>query len=192
MTTQPFEPAAPEPEPIPDSIPDPITETVSGQATAPGRKAARSSQLLVNGVLAIAFAVLIGGVGFAVGRATTPAVGSANPGTNQELQGGIGFPGTQDRTGQVPGDDDLGRRLGQGGLSLQGTVVSMSATSLTLKLADGQAVYVAINSGTGYHRQADASASDVAAGSTVIVNVSGSGPDAQGGGPTAGSVTIVK
>ena len=191
MTTEPFEPAAPEAEPVPDSGDDPITERVAGRATSPRTKASRSSRVLVNGILAIAFAVLIGGVGFAAGRATSPASGGANPGTNQGLQGGLGVPGGQDRTG-FPGDDDLGRRLGQGGLSLQGTVVSITSTSLTLKLADGQTLDVAITSSTGYHRQAAASASDVAAGSTVIVGVSGIRPDAQGSGPTAGSITIVK
>ena len=40
----------------------------------------------------------------------------------------------------------------------------MSDTSLTLKLANGQTVVIAIGSGTGYHRQADATAGDVTAG----------------------------
>jgi len=199
MTTEPFEPAAPEPDPIPETVPtaDAAPATVAVQPGAPAArpKGARSSGVLVNAILAAAFIVLVGGVGFAVGRATTPA--AAAPGSNSTLQGGVGFPNgdgqAQGGPGQFPGDaggDDLGRL--RGGLSIQGTVVSISSTSITLKLADGRTVDVAITSSTGYHRQAAASAGDVTAGSTVIVNVAGLGPNAQGSGPTAGSITIVK
>lgn len=49
----------------------------------------------------------------------------------------------------------------------------------------------AITSATSYHRQADATSADVAAGARVIVNVTGIGPGRQADGATAGSITIV-
>jgi hypothetical protein len=190
MTTEPFEPVAPEPEPIPEAMPAHPAIATAGTA--------RSARLLVNGVLAVAFAVLIGGVAFAAGRATAPATSGAAARTNAVLQDGGGLPAgdgqrAQDGTGRFPGgfggDDGFGRR-GLGG-SIQGTVVSISSTSLTIKLADGRTVDIAIDSGTGYHRQADATAGDVSAGSTVIVNLGGLASNGQGTGPTASSITIV-
>jgi hypothetical protein len=83
----------------------------------------------------------------------------------------------------------LGRR-GLGG-SIQGTVVSISSSSITIKLADGQTVDIAVDSGTGYHRQADATAGDVTTGSTVVVNLGGIASNGRGSGPTASSITIV-
>ena len=50
---------------------------------------------------------------------------------------------------------------------------------------------VAIGANTVYHRQADAAASDVTTGSSVIVDVTGLRPDAAGANPTAGSITLV-
>ena len=196
MTSQPFEPATPEPDPLPEGDVTGTAETSVINAGPPGASpnTARSSRLLVNGILGVAFAVLIGGVGFAAGRATTPAA-ATNPGSNGPLQGGIGAQGrigAQGGVGQFPGgpgDDDIGRF--RGAASLKGTVVSITSSSLTLKLDNGRTVEVAIDATTGYHRQADASASDVTTGSTVIVNVTGLDPGAQGSGPTAAGVTIV-
>ena len=189
MTTEPFEPVAPEPDPFPDVAPVAATTVATG--------AARSSRLLVNGVLAVAFAVLIGGIGFAAGRATAPATPASQ--SNSALRGAAGLPngngqGAQNGTDRVPGgfggdDGGFGRR-GPGG-TIQGTVVSLSSSALTLRLAGGQTVTIAIDSGTGYHRQADATAADVTAGSTVIVNLGGAGANGQAAGPTASSITIV-
>ena len=190
MTTEPFEPTAPEPDPLPEADPRPApvagTTAVRPGLPAAHGKAGASSRLLVNGILAVAFAVLIGGVGFAVGRATTPPT-VTTPGGDSALQGGFGA--RDGGAGQFPGDDDAFRL--RGSASIEGTVVSVSSSSMTLKLSDGRTVTVAITASTGYHRQADASASDVTTGSKVIVGVAGLGPDSQGSGPTAGSITIV-
>ena len=189
MTTEPFEPVAPEP----DSLPEPVA------APSQAAQSARSSRLLVNAVMAVAFAVLVGSLGFVAGRATAPVAGAPNPRSNPSLQGGNGVPGgndpgAQDGTGRFPGgfggDDGVGRRGALGG-SVEGTVVSMSSTALTIQLAGGQTVDIAVDSGTGYHRQAGATAADVTTGSTVIVTLGGIASTGQGSGPTASSITVV-
>jgi hypothetical protein len=52
---------------------------------------------------------------------------------------------------------------------------------MTVQLADGQTVEVALGSSTTYHNQTSASSSDIAAGDTVQVQVSGG----NGAGPNA-------
>ena len=152
---------------------------------------------MVNAVLAAAFVVLVGGVAFAAGRATAPAsTAGVDDAANGLLDGGF-RPG--DANGQAPvgpgglgDDDDAGGRLGPafGAMSIEGTVRAIDADSMTIELADGGTVEVAIDSDTDYHRQADASASDVSTGTTVIVGLDGLRLR-DGAGVTAGDVTIV-
>jgi hypothetical protein len=153
---------------------------------------------VVNGVLAAAFVILVGGVAFAAGRATAPATtAGADDASNGLLDGGF-RPG--DANGQVPvgpggladDDDDAIGRLGPafGAVSVEGTVRAIDADSMTIELANGSTIEIAIDSGTDYHRRADASASDVSAGTTVIVRLDGLRLR-DGAGATAGDVTIV-
>jgi hypothetical protein len=208
MTTESFQPAAPEPDPLPE------TERLSLSPPAGVGRISGSSRLLVNGVLVVAFVVLVGGIGFAAGRATAsegiggstlagarsgfddqngpranggPAPVAPNGGAPNGAAPNVGFaPGVN-----AGGGDDIGPRFGFGGLSLQGKVSAVTANSITITLPDGRTATIATNASTGYHRQGSASSSDVTSGSTVIVSVTGVRRDGQGGAPTAGSITIV-
>jgi len=198
-----FRPVEPEPapsfEPEPSLLVGPIgseqgptTVALSGARPATTRR----TRLVVNGVLAAAFVVLVGGVAFAAGRATASVTAAGvDDAANGFLDGGV-RPG--DANGQAPigpgglGDDDLAGRFGPGlGVaSLQGTVQSIDADSITIELADGSTIEIAIDSGTDYHRQAEASASDVSAGTTIVVGLDGLGLR-DGSDATASDVTIV-
>jgi hypothetical protein len=223
VTSEPFQPVEPEPDPLPAAAPPPPSAAPppSQASTTPpppaayapppyvplptypvggARAASGPSRTVLYGVIAVVLALMIGGLGFALGRLTAPhPAGLVNGripaglqfqnGDDGQLRPGNGFqaPGNVGPFSASPG---FGVR-GFGGGSLQGTVVSMSSTTLTIKLANGQTVDLAITPSTGYHRQSDATAGDVTAGTTVIVNVTGVTRGAQGATGTAGSVTIV-
>ena len=77
---------------------------------------------------------------------------------------------------------------GAGGLSISGTVDSIGADSVTIKTSTGNTITVGLNSSTTYHQQADATSSDVTAGKTVILQLSGGGfgrGNGNAGGPNA-------
>ena len=90
------------------------------------------------------------------------------------------------------GGDGGGLRgvFGAGGATIEGTVESVSAGTLTLKLASGQTIQIALSGTTTYHSQAAATSSDVQSGGTVLVRVQierGQGSTS----PSATDVTIV-
>ncbi len=176
-----FVPTAPEPEPVP-------TEAVPMTSVLPGSSRPAGAGW-VNVALAIAIAMAIGGIGFAAGRMTAPstlpvsAAGSGPTFGNGTGPGGGGF-------GGFGGDDGGFRRELGSGASVQGTVQSVSNGVLTLKLASGGTIQIALNGTTTYHSQAAATSSDVQAGGTVIVRlqlVRGQGTAT----PQATDVTIV-
>ena len=78
---------------------------------------------------------------------------------------------------------------------------SVSPDSVTIRTADGTTVTVGLDSSTTYHSAAAATASDVTAGATVKLQVTGGfRPGGDGGGTgangavtlgTAGDITIV-
>jgi hypothetical protein len=145
--------------------------------------------MLVNVVLGIALVVAVGGVAFAVGRASAPATAAAARtgfGTNgQGLLPGTGGPNASG----APGG---GFGAAAGGLSIQGTVTAVGADSITLELANGQTVTIPTNAQTTYHQREAATPAAVTDGSTVIVQLeggrgafnNGNGNGGQGGGPT--------
>lgn len=173
----------------PATEPVPPAPVVTGGGRTAARPASRSGKL-VNAALGAALVVAVGGAAFAVGRATTPAT----------TTGGLpdGLRGQFPNASFAPGGG-LGQRFG-GGLSLEGTVVSVDGDSLELETADGRTIEVALDAGTDYHAQVDASGSDVTSGASVIVRLTGGdggpgGPAASGApgltGGTASEVTIV-
>ena len=183
-----FTPAPPEPAPV---------------ASSPKR---RSGGRWLNVALGVALAVAIGGVAFAVGRSTAPA--SAATGFPGVIANGTGPRGSFAPGAGNGGPTFVGGGFGAGGgLTLNGTVESVDADSITIKTANGQTIEVATGADTTYHTQAPASASDVKEGSTVQVQLDFAGrgngnggnggfrPNASGAptGPigTAGSVTVV-
>lgn len=165
---------------------------------APVARRSRGARLL-NVALAGAVALAIAGVAFAAGRLTAPPSVTAGNFPN----GGGFFRGGNGEGGGQNGQNGTGGRgafLQGGGVTIEGTVESVSATTLTLKTASGQAIQVALNGSTTYHAQTDATASDVTAGGKVLVRLQLGGGNANGGpgasgnpgtGPTAGDVTVV-
>jgi hypothetical protein len=176
-----FEPASAT-EPIPPAAPAP------SQPVAPARPAVRArGATILNGVLAVAVALAIGGVAFAAGRLTAPAAAAGafgNGGPGQFFGNGNGN-GNGGNRGN--GQGAAGGFLAGGGITLEGTVESIDATTLTLKTASGQTIQIALGGTTTYHAQSDASASDVTTGKTVLVRLDGRGGFRGGPQSTAGT-----
>ena len=208
IVPQSFDPAPPEPmaaSSVPTSPVAPSPVTAAPPPVVPARKSSGGGRWL-NVVLGVAFAVAIAGVAFAVGRTTAPA--SAATGASRGGFVGGQFPGGSfaPRASGQPGSGrgGFGGAFGGGagaGLTVSGTVVSVSGDTMTLKTASGATIEVATGPSTTYDTQAPASASDVAAGKTVEVqlDITGGGgfgrPNASGApaGPagTANSITVV-
>ena len=134
----------------------------------------RSNGRWINALVALAVLVFVGGITFAIGRGTAPAQ-AAGPLAGQ-------FPSGSFNPGGLPG----GLFGGQGSRLITGKVASTNGSTMTLTTADGQTVTVVL-SGTTYHSQSTATASDVTQGATVQVTAQGlGGPGgANGGNPQA-------
>ena len=171
-------------------------------AILPAAKKSSGGGRWLNVILAIAAAVAIGGVAFAAGRTTAPV--SATTGNGRGNFGGA-FPGGSfaPRASGAPGFGRGGLGDGFGaGLTVSGTVVSVSGDTMSIKTASGQTIEVTTGPSTTYNTQSPANSSDVTAGKTVQVQLDIAGgaggfgrPNASGApaGPsgTASSVTVV-
>ena len=153
---------------------------------AVARKSRSGSAL--NVVLGGALVLAVAGVAFATGRMTAPAPTG--------LAGGQlpnGRPGGQVITGAdgKPAGGPAG--LVSGGPTIEGTVESVTATTLTIKTASGETVQIALDDTTTYHAQSDASSDDVATGGKVLVRVNLRAPGGSGSvtNPSASDVTVV-
>ena len=167
-------PAAPATAPLAHTVSTPPPPVI-----APAKKGDRTFRVL----LAVGLLVAVGGVTFAVGRATAPAAAASTP-------GGFGNGGfTNGGTGNGgAGAAGLGRGGFGGGVLVTGTVDSMSGTTMTLKEANGSTVTVNLASATTYHAQAAAIAADVTTGKKVQVQVAIAGAfGAPGASPEAGA-----
>jgi hypothetical protein len=211
--------AAPEPAPVPVQPVAAAPVAAGVAASGGGAPATRGSARLLNAVLGVAVLVAVAGIAFAVGRTTAPAGagsvasltdpnagGGAGSGNGQGPLGGQGPGAGFDLNGNGGGPDDDGDGVGRGpfggfgaSIGISGTVQSVSADSVTISLPDGTAVTFGIDGSTTYHLQADATASDVTVGSTVIVDPAGGFRPGRGTGNgtdgltlgTAGSITVV-
>lgn len=205
-TTERFQPAPPEPGPVPQLDPVPVPVSVR-----PRPSGGSNGSRLLNLALGAALLIAAAGVAFAAGRATAPAGTTGAAGA----PGGASVPGAQGGNGGfgnddgglrgngsfpagVPGDGDGGFRDGLGafggGLTIEGTVDSVTAGSVTIKLASGRTITVGLDSSTTYHQQTSAAAGDVQAGKSVILRLAGGfRPDGNGSGTlgTASDVTVV-
>ena len=202
-----FSPAAPEPDLVPVSVapvsPAPVSPT-------PVRRSSAGSSRVLNLALGLAVLVAVGGVAFAVGRASAPATAGTATIVGQNGTGvpGNGLPGGSFDPNGVPGGERPGGFTGRGGfgglgggLVIEGTVDSIAADSVTIRTADGTTVTVGLDGSTTYHSAAPATASDVTAGATVKLQVTGGlrpGGNGNGNGNggavtlgTAGDITIV-
>jgi hypothetical protein len=177
--------SGPAPTPVPAPSPAPVV--------VPKKKGGN----LTNVLLVVAAVIAIGGVAFAVGRATAPtAAASGFRGGNGQFPGGQGF---IPNGSFAPGQGGQGGFGGDRALTISGTVKSIDGTTMTITTANGNETRIDI-SGTTYHSQAAATAADVKAGSSVAVEVTGFGgfrgrPDASAGpgasaAPVAGTGTI--
>ena len=162
-----------------------VAQTPVARAQVRARPPRRSGS--TTALLVVAALVAFGGVGFAIGHAT----GGQSSDTTQN---GNFDPGQFPNASGLPGD---GLRGGFGGGTVTGTVVSVSADSITVKLASGSTVTVATGASTTYHNQTAGSSADLSAGQTVQVQTAGGGaaPNASaspstGNNRTATDVTI--
>ncbi|MGH9888252.1 MAG: hypothetical protein ACREBE_22150, partial [bacterium] len=165
--SQAIEPQFVEPEPAAAGFapPSPSAPSPSGSSAAPARSRANAARLL-NLALIGALVLAVAGVGFATGRMTAPAqaasIGTGRLGGDGFVRNGYGQFGTgQFGNGGGQGPVGIG---GAGGLTIEGTVESVTGTTMTIKTADGQTQQVALDASTTYHAQTDASSDDVATG----------------------------
>lgn len=196
--TPPIEPAPAAAAPPITPAPGPAIEPVRPVMTAPRRS---SSGRWLNLLLGVAAAVAIGGIAFAVGRSTAPV---AAAGFNRGLGNGGNFVqrSFDPNASFAPGRGGNGGLFGAGGLTVEGTVTSVTSDTLMLTTADGRTIEVKLGADTDYHQQAAGSASDVTTGSKVSVQldlagrVQGNGGQGGNGGAngptgTASDVTVV-
>ena len=142
--------------------------------SAPQKRRSRSVPVL----LSFAAVVAVAGLCFTFGRVSAPAGTTSAAGQSGAPNGFAGA-----NASGAPGDFG-----GFGGsASVTGTVVSVSGSSMTIQLTDGQTVQIAIGSSTTYHNQTAATSSNVAAGDTVQVQVSGGNDGANAGASSAAS-----
>lgn len=160
----------------------PVLEPV--QPTSPTMPALRrKSNRTGNLLLAVAGIVAIAGIAFAAGRFTAPAA-AVTPGN-----GNFGlFPGGSFDPGSFPGGQggpgQGGPGAGFGNATLRGEVTAVSDSSITLELQNGSTIDVPIDESTDYQAATEATPSEVAVGSSVLVQPSdvsftpGTGPGA--------------
>jgi hypothetical protein len=162
----------------------PVPPTASAMPIAPPAKR-RSSGRWLNVVLAIAACIAIGGVAFAIGRGTASASTASgnnrggfitNGNGNGQRPFGSFAPGGNGGNGFIRGGFG-----GGGGITLSGTVESVTADSITIKTANGQTVTIGTGASTTYHTQTPATASDVTTGKTVQVQLGFNGARGNGG-----------
>ena len=176
---------------------EPAVEPVRPIVTAPRRS---SSGRWLNVLLGVAAAVAIGGVAFAVGRSSAP-VNAAGFGRGP-ADGPFVSRTFDPNASFAPGRGGNGALFGAGGLTVEGTVQSVTGDTLTITTADGRTMEVSLGADTEYHRQAAGSASDVTTGSKVSVQLDlagrvqgngGQGGDgaANGSAGTASDVTVI-
>ncbi|MDP9270132.1 MAG: DUF5666 domain-containing protein [Chloroflexota bacterium] len=183
---------SPEPQATPPTPPGSAPATPSAGSfsppptfTAPVIPVRRRASLLTTALLVGAAAVAVAGISFAVGRVTAPA--SAVAAANGRQFPGLGNGGANGANGGNGGGTFRG---GFGGVGIRGTVTAVDGSTITVKLANGQEIKVQTDSSTTYHQQTSGSASDVASGKSVIVQIQpGSGGFGGGGGTgTTGAI----
>jgi hypothetical protein len=160
-------PAEAAPTEIPTGLHEaPPVERIQRRSTSrpPARRSGSTTAMLMLSAL-----VALGGIGFAVGRATSNG-STGNQTSNGAAAGNFGADGSFEPGQFRPGTSGAPDFRGvAGSTTVTGTVESVSADSMTVRLADGQTVTIALGSSTTYHGQTSATSSQVTTGSTVVV-----------------------
>jgi hypothetical protein len=164
---------APGEEPRIEPVPTPLAPRLPSTVRV---KAGTSTSRVANLLLGLAVVVAIGGIAFAAGRFTAPvAAAGSNGGTGRQFtgNGGLqgGFGNGNGGAGGFPGGGFL-----RGSAVLDGTIVAVTADSLTLRLGDGAngqgiEIKIPLTSSTAVHTQANASIDDLVTGQTVLVQL---------------------
>ncbi len=174
-------------EPAPVGPVPPVTPT-------PVVKPKGKSGGLANALLVVAALIAVGGITFAIGRATAPAAASSAV-TSGSGRFGVG-PGGSFDPGTLPAGAGAGG-FGDRTMTVAGTVKSLDGATLVITTSSGTETTIDV-SGSTYHAQSPATAGDVTAGTEVSVSVTGFGgrrrpgasaaPDASAA-PGMGSIT---
>jgi hypothetical protein len=151
-------------EPLIDEVGTTSAEAWKRLPPRPPARAQRAGSVPL--LLAASALVALGGVSFAIGHLTSNG-GSSTVQTAAFRASASGAPGF--------GAGASGAGVAGGTATISGTVVSATADSMTLQLANGQTVTIATDPSTTYHGQTSAASSAVTTGSTVIVQTSGIG-----------------
>jgi Domain of unknown function (DUF5666) len=143
--------------------------------------------------LAVAAVVAVGALAFLGGRLTAPAAAATDTsgftGPNGGFQPPEGF--EPPAGGGFPGGNPGGSLGGGAGLSVEGTITQVDSDTITVELENGQTVTVTIGDETSVSHEEPADRDDLAAGTTVRVQVDAQGLVDGGEDLEAGSVTIV-
>lgn len=186
--TRPVAPPSTEPVAPTDRVgaATPTTPVAPVVALAPRAKSGGVLNLLLIGAAILA----VGGVTFAIGRATAP------PSTQPRTGGFTGGPAVRADGSFAPGAGGPRGLVTDGGLAIDGTVTSVDADSITLTLENGEEMTFVLDGDTTFREATDATAADVAVGDKVSVKADAGGRVRGGDGGsttadlTAGDVTV--
>ena len=188
---------------------DPIPSSPAAPPIGPSlghRTTRRTTRGWVDALLVAAVALAIGGVAFAIGRATAPPAFPGGPTVPGLTDRGVVAPGAS-RAPADPGATGAPARgpMGGGpgavplggagmGLGLRGEVVAIDAEAITIRLESGEEQTLALDGATEFREAAEATADRVTVGSTVDIQAALQPPAAGTGGArptlTAGTVTV--
>ena len=171
LTTAPDAAASPT---TPVAIPTPVAAVpvapVSPVAPVVVAKRGGGGGRWVNVLLGAAAVIAVGGVAFAIGRSTAPATATGFVPGGQVVDGG---PVGSFDPNVVPGGGPGGPAMLGGGPTIQGTVTAVDADSITIKLASGDEVTLALDDDTTYHESTTTDPSTVQVGDDVAVQADG-------------------
>lgn len=144
-------------------------------------------------LLLVAAFVAVGGIGFAIGHLTGGS--SAAAANNPTGRGGFAraslAPGQTFNISQFGGGAGGAGRLGGVSGGISGTVSSITGSTLTITLANGNTDTIDLTGTTTYHNETAGSASDVTPGSTVTVQIDTSALASASPNPSAsGGLTL--
>lgn len=155
----------------PGQIPSPDTEAAQVAPPVvphPSQAARKGQDRTTAALLAVAALVAVGGIGFALGHATTSS-STSNTFARPSGFGERNFASLP--AGQTFNPAQLGELGRAGSAAISGTVTSFDGTTLTILEPNGSSVSVDIAGTTTYHGETSATSSQVTPGSSVTVTI---------------------